>query len=226
MVFYDENNKRVSYDTSNPIGGEQYGYIFKISEEECLKVYKRGQVVDDNILKFIRELNLKRFYELHTFLYGRTHKFRAHTMKYYKAEEIDILTMPIDYTLYSLYDLFESFGILTEKNIFANDTHTGNVIINSDGLIVIDTDLYTFNKFYSQSRLKTSNYSALRYLFTEIYLEALKKYHSGLSSFNNKEAINELFNSIIYGDINSTHKKLSRCKYPIDYISKYGNKWI
>ena len=224
MRFYNENGKTVNYNVSEHIGGEQYGDVYKISDTECIKIYKKGQVVDESILKFIRELNLKRFYELFQFLYGRTQKFRAHTMKYYKPEEIDILTMPIDYTLNSLFDLYSSFNVLTEKNVFINDTHSGNVIINSDGITVIDTDLYTYNKGFSQNRLKTSNYSALRYLFVEIYIEALVKYHRELSSFNNKEAINELFNSIIYRDVNTIHKKLCRSKYPIDYISKTGKK--
>ena len=220
MYFYDEAGKRVRYDTSNRIGGEQYGNVFKISDDECLKVYKKGQVVDDEMLKFMRELRLKKFYEIIKLLYGRSGNFRAHIARYYLPEEIDILTMPIEYTLYNLFDLHESVGVLTDNNVFITDMHTGNVIMGSNDITVIDTDIYTFNKFFSERKLREKNYSALRYLFTELYLEALKDYHPELSSFNNRERIKEVFEPVTSGNLDSTYKKLSRCKCPIDYIKK------
>lgn len=220
MYLYNEEGKRLRYDTFTRIGGEEYGNVFKISEDVCLKVYKRGKLVNKEILMFIKNLKLKNFYEIYEFLYNKSGDFKAHTMKYYLPEEVDILTMPVDYTLDNLYNLFISVSILTDNNIFVSDMHTGNAVIDYNNITVIDTDIYTFNQFFSVGRLEQKNLFALRYLFTEIYMESLIKFHSDLSSYINREQIGGIFSFYDNISLDKTYKKLSRYKYPIDYLIK------
>lgn len=219
MYLYNSNGKRIRYDLASRIGGEAYGNIYKLSDEECLKVYKgKPDIINKEILEYIKKLNLKRFYEIHELLYNKNNQFKAHTMKYYLPEEIDILTEPIDYTLSNIFNILDSVNTLTQNNILICDMHTGNIIINNDGITIIDTDLYTFNKFYVESTLRFKNISALQYLFQEIYFEAMKKYHSEYYSHTTSELIKNLFRLYSPREQEETHKKLTKCKYPIDYI--------
>lgn len=222
MYLYTEEGRRKNYKTTDIIGGEQYGTIYKLSNEECLKIYKRNKnEINIDILKFIKRLYLKRYYEIYELLYDRNKNFKAHTMRYYEKEEIDVLTEPIDYTLSSLFEILDSVNTLTQNNILINDMHTGNAIINSDGITIIDVDLYTFNRFYSENGLKIKNISALMYLIHEIYLEAINNYHSELKSYDTGELIKSTFRLYTFIDSGETYKKLIKYKYPIDYIRKH-----
>ena len=59
----------------------------------------------------------------------------------------------------------------TEKKIFMVDLNPDNVIVNRDGLTIIDTDLYVISKFISSDRIELNNLKALRYIFTQLYIE-------------------------------------------------------
>ena len=223
MFFYDSDGKRLKYDIGEHLGGEQYGNVYKTSDIECIKIYKRGQTVDERILLNISELYLKNFYEVHKLLYNKAGIFKAHTMKYYEKCDIDILTMPVEYTLGSLSNLYESVIRLAENYIYACDMHTGNAILANDGVIVIDTDIYAVSQFQSKEELKRRNILALRYLFEQLYLEALSTYHSDICSNKSPRNIRSLFETNGFYpnrqfDINTSYSKLVKYKRPIDYI--------
>ena len=218
MVLFNENGEKVKFDVSNKIGGEVCGNVYRTSFDECLKVYVNSGLVDVEILKFIKELSLDGFYEIYDFFYNKSGKFKAYTMKFYKKEEIDILTMPIYYTLNNFFNLLESVDKLTLNNVFISDMHSGNVIIGSRNLVVIDTDLYSFNKFFTRDELALKNRKALLYLFKELYIESIKKYHMEYRTFDCDEIIRNLFkySGDNTGDI--LCKKLIKYEYPIDFI--------
>lgn len=224
MYFWDECGKRVKYELGENIGGGQYGTIHRLPDDECIKVYKKDQVVDDEIIKAIRDLRLKNFYEIYKILYGRTGKVKAHTMRYYETSGIDILSMPIEYTLRNLYDLYSSFMKLTENNIYASDVHTGNIILGLSDITILDVDIYTFNKVFSQTKLRHKNIGALRCLFQELFLEALKKFHPEIDDYSTRQAINTCFGPPTTLNIETIQTRLSRDKYPIDYITKQRKK--
>lgn len=220
MLLFREDGQKVRYNISskNRIGGGLFGDVYWTSELECTKIYKpSNERIDLNILMFIKELKLKSFYEIHELLYGKNGFFKGHTMKYYQSEEVDILTMPVTYTLDNFYSLYESVCKLTASNIFISDMHTGNIIMSQNGITAIDVDLYTFNRFYTSQSLKTKNNLALNYLFSEIYLEALASFHREYSSYSTRTVINSLYNN---GKAEDVCKKLIKYKYPIDYIKR------
>lgn len=220
MVFYNESGKRVVYDCTNRIGGELYGDVYKLSEEECIKICKdKNEAPDKEVLMLIRSLMLKNYYEIYDLLYRKNGVLKAYTMKYYKNEDIDILTMPTEYTLDNLYNLYTSVEKLTKNNIFISDMHTGNIILSSDKITVIDVDLYTINKYYNSRGLRTKNSLALEYLFREIFLEALNEYHIEYPR-TARDTITELFTSYSGNIEEKVCKELSTSKYPIDYVRK------
>jgi len=220
MILYNENGKQVSFKTNDKIGGESYGDIYKISETECLKVYKNIESVNKEVLEYIRNLHLKNYYEIYNFYNNRRGIFKAHTMKYYQDEDIDILTMPTEYTLDNLFGIQTSVDILTQNNIQIEDTHTGNIIMDNNNITIIDTDLYAFNRFHTKEQLQFKNIQKLEYLFREIYAEAIADYHSEYKDYKTMVLIRNMFKLYLQREINEIYSELSKYKYPIDYIKK------
>lgn len=223
MIFYDKNGNRLEYKLGELISEEgQYGKVYKLdgTDCECIKLYNKGQVVDDKILMFIKNMDLKNFYKLYEMLYGRTGKFKAHTMRYYESMDIDILTMPVEYTLCSLCNLYESVIRLAEEHIYASDMHIGNVILGSNEITVIDVDIYSFSELQSIEKLKKRNISALRYLFRELYLNSLKEYHPEIDKYSVRQEIIGLFGGDRPFNLNNTCNKLIRYKKPFDCLKK------
>lgn len=220
MILYNENKEKISFKTNNKIGGETYGDVYKISETECLKIYKNSNSVNKKILTFIKNLHLKNYYEIYNLYNNKSGEFKAHTMKYYKKEEIDILTMPTEYTIDNISRIQHSIEQLTQNNIAIVDTHTGNIIMDSNNITIIDIDLYTFNRFYTSKKLETKNIEILEFLFREIFAEAILNYHSEYKVYKFTELIKDIFKLSTPTLTEETFKELARYKYPIDYIKK------
>ena len=95
--------------------------------------------------------------------------------EYYLKEDIDILTMPVDYTFDNLCSLYDSFVLLSEHNIRVSDACPQNVILNNNGITIIDTDFYYVdNRNNKLSTLKNNIYD-LGELFAWIYMNSLKE---------------------------------------------------
>lgn len=228
MFLYKENGEKIrcQVNSENIIGKGQYGSVHRLSVNECIKIYSKvnRREIDIEMLKAIKEFTLRNFYEIHEILYSKENSFKGYTMKYYGSEELDILEVSTEYTIYNMQNLLTSIQKLTENNIYIHDMHDENVIINSSEITVIDMDLYTFNKSYNNITLRYKNISALQSLLSSLYQEALKKYHPELSSYIMKEVIKDLFQLYTSKEIEITTKKLKRYKYPIDYIKKQISK--
>lgn len=222
MYLYTETKKEVQFNTSknNKIGGHQQGNIFKLSEDTCLKVYKNIDDIDLETLKLLKYLNLKNYYRIYDFYYDKKGIFKASLMKYYKPEEIDILSETSEYTIENLLALLSSVSTLNQNHILISDTHSDNVILGKNEITVIDTDLYRLNRFFTQSSLEERNINALKYLFQTLYIEALKQYHPEYCSEITIEIIKNIFKLNTKASVENTINTLSQYKYPIDYIRK------
>ena len=220
MVLYNKDGQQLLYSDSQKINGKTHGNIYKISDTECLKVYKRGNEANLEVLELIKNLYLKNYYEILDFYYNKKGSFKGHTMKYYKEEEIDILTMPTEYTLDNLFNIERSANTLTNNNMQIEDTHTENIILTSEKIVVIDVDLYSLNKFYSKLQLELKNLRKIHYLFKELFIEALTDYHSEYKTQSTSIIMAELFDITSPIQVEKTYNKLVKYKYPIDYIRK------
>lgn len=54
MILYDEKRNKVNISKVNKIGSRTHGSVYKLSEKECLKVYKKNVEIDIEILKTIK----------------------------------------------------------------------------------------------------------------------------------------------------------------------------
>ena len=61
MILYDKNGRRIQYKLGELIAEGECSTIYRLSDSECIKVYKKIQNIDDNLLSFIKDMNLKNF---------------------------------------------------------------------------------------------------------------------------------------------------------------------
>lgn len=220
MVLYDENGIKETITIRNKLGEGLDGRVYQISEEECLKVYKRKPEIDIEVLKIIASLNLDNYYEILKLYYKKNNILSAIKMKYYEKEDIDILTTPSEYTLNNLYKILSSADKLSQNNILIEDSHSGNIIMTKNKIIIADVDLYSFSHFYKERELRRKNIQKIGYLFNEIYNEAVADYHEELKNFLVAELIRKLFTLVSPLQVEQVYRELSKYKYPIDYIKK------
>lgn len=222
MILYNEKEEKVRFRTSedNFIDKGLYGNVYRTSLLTCAKIYRghNAREIDPEVLKKIRDLSLRNFYEIYDLLYAKDGTFKGYFMKYYDSFDMDILTTPVDYTLNNYFVLRDSIAQLTSNNIWAFDMHEENVILGESTMTVIDADLFTFNKFYSQARLAEKNNQALNSLFYQLYIETINKYHQDYVKYIISKSVQDLFSAVSEKGTYDMTKKLIRYKYPIDYL--------
>lgn len=173
MIYYDKNGECVEFRKKKNLGKK----VYLINDQECVKIGIDPKLVSLDTLECIQEMGLEGVYKVRDFLYDQDRVFRAYIMKYYKPEDINFFDMDIDYTIENYLRLRRVVEEFTEKKIFMVDLNTDNLIVNRDGLTIIDTDLYVISKFISSDRIELNNLKALRYIFTQLYLENWNKYY-------------------------------------------------
>ena len=212
-IFYDKDGNELIIDLKRDIIGEGLcGVVYHVNEEICLKHIVNSFSTNKEALEEFIKLDLESFYKIYKLLYDRHNRFAGYLMKYYESEEIDIMTMPIDYTLDNLYRMLRDIKILSENNILVEDMHIDNIIMNRDRIINIDVDNYML---IQKNSILTKNTSQIYSLFKGIYIEALLKYYEV-----NHEEITVARNLFNTGDKDFIYNELSNYKYPIDYIRK------
>lgn len=184
-------------------------------------VLSNKQILNLNdVFNIIRELKPKNIYTLGDLYYNRTlTRILGYLSEYYSKEDINILTMPVDYTFDSICSLYDSFILLSEHNIHVSDACPQNVILNNEGITIVDTDFYYIDTNSNKSAIKKSNIYDLGELFSWIYMNSLKE-----TDFNKRSAmidkIEKLFMPIGTFVVEPVIKKLAKYKYPIDYLQK------
>ena len=217
LYYYDESGNIKYY---NLLDYEKYAPVYKISRDECLKRFGLDHsTCNIEVLKKIRELDLPNFYKILEFLFDKDNNFVAYTMKHYDSTDKSIITMPSAYTLDNFYTLVGSFNILTDNDIAVDDLHSFNAIIGEENMTLIDADLYYFNytnnDIEEKKKLSKYNLKYLLYLFSDIYGDAIIEV-LGYDVHTTRAITSELFNGV--ESIDNISKKLTKYKYPIDYI--------
>ena len=213
--YFDEKGNKQKYLVEY-INRGHFGNVYKLNDNTCLKEFIDPKIsVDLNIIKIIKDLKLEAFYRVYQILFNHNQEFVGYTMEYYPEENIDILTMPTEYTIESMNKIIQSIKILTDLQILISDLREKNVIKNSNGITIIDTDNYAFFPELSKKELLIENHEAVNRLYKELYIISLLSHREYLQS--GKYPIFELFyHSNSFKEISKT---LSKHKYPIDYIT-------
>lgn len=226
MIAYTEDKKSHHLNTDNFIGSGDFGKTFLTSDNKCLKVFDRypirkedNAIFNEDVFNIIKKIKPQNFYTLYELYFNRTlTKIVAYLSKYYPKEDINILTMPVDYTFDNLYALYRSFSLLAEHNICVCDTSDSNVILSSNTITVIDTDMYYISKSEEQHVLENNMYN-LGDLFTWLYVNSLTEIDAK-KRVQMVAKIRDLFIPVGTLGIEPVIKKLIKYKYPIDYLQK------
>lgn len=197
------------------------GEIYKY-KNDCVKLYYGSSLSDGKISKKVfetlKEIDSDYFVKLKDLLYPEgLQEFSAYTMKYYSAEELNILDLDTEYTLYMFHEYLKLFNEFSEKKIIAEDVKRNNTIYDGKNLILIDPDLFYFSN--NVEYCKISNYNRLLQLFRSIYLEEVKKILDLDYSKNLFMDLGELFNLEMGPNMdNELSKKLKKYRCPRDYF--------
>lgn len=224
--FYDKSGKQCyDYDLSRIYDSGTYGKVYKLDSRTLLKIFTNN--IDEETFRTIMEMNLENFCQIYQMLYDENGRFTGYTMKKYDELYVDVLTLPVDYTLDNLRRIEESIKRLTKENILIEDMRDGNAITDDNNVTIIDFDLYKIMKLSGILNISFLNNTALLHLFNEMYYRCLCVYHD--KYFMDKETINCLFD--MSNSVEDVSKKLKKYKYPIDYIYErrgrnYGAKAI
>ena len=223
MFLYDESGKKFEIDDSreNMINHGCCGEIYKY-KNDCVKLYYGSSLSDGkiskNVFETLKEIDSDYFVKLKDLLYPEgLQEFSAYTMKYYSAEELNILDLDTEYTLYMFREYLKLFNKFSEKKIIAEDVKRNNTIYDGKNLILIDPDLFYFSN--NVEYCKISNYNRLLQLFRSIYLEEVKKILYLDYSKNPFTDLGELFNLEMGPNMdNELSKKLKKYRCPRDYF--------
>ena len=144
--------------------------------------------------------------------------------EFYPKVDFDIFSSPSEYLLESFNSLYKSMILLGMNGISVFDLNRRNVIVNREGIYVIDADLYQKLGSSLTWKLALKNlYRMKDSIFYNLLISNFYKYHKDIT---NEEAncfekvIYDLLNLDDYEDSNVFNDTLSMYKYPIDYVNK------
>ena len=219
MIINDtKNNIMESYRTKYISEGD-YGKIFLLCDNSCVKLFKYNVDNDDVLIDTIKNLNLNNFYEIKELLYDKDKTFIGYLMRYYISKKIDIMSIDSNYTLSNLFSLCNSIIELSNNNINVCDLVKKNTLYTDDGITIIDVDNYVFNKLYSDKNdLTIDNLMSLRNLFVSLFKASRKNYHDDLDMQEFDIRLKYLFD--LDNGFENARKVLRKYKYPIDYFKK------
>lgn len=216
-LFYDKDRNRYKFQLKEKIGSGGSGEVYKTGKDSCIKIFKYPHNINnklEEILRIISELDLENMYQIKKILYNDEKDLIGYMMKYYQEEKIDILTMPVEYTIENMIGLYKLANSLGKRNIRTHDLIPINTILTENKIIVIDTDGY----FLEDYECANFNKYGINCLLTDLYKKHLSLNHN-ISNYN-PETINNIDNLFQQHNPEIIYKKLSKHKYPIDYIRK------
>ena len=221
MKLYDENGNIKEIKNGHLFTKTDNARIYRLDDGDAIKLWKSSPDGNsDEVLKIIKYYDLSNFYKIKEIYYNKSKdKAVGFRTMWYEKEDIDILLEGSDYTLSNLYSMFLSLVTLCDNNVWISGLHTDNVILGKKDMTIVDTDLYTINRFFSKDSLVSKNINAITNLFYNLYLEALKK-HPELYNERNIELIKGLFKNVSCEEIDKNSATLLRCKRPINYLRK------
>ncbi len=194
-------------------------------KDGCIKVATYS-IPKQNILMLeeLRKITHPNLYKIRNFYYSSRDELayvKAYDMDYYEPEDIDILTMPMDYLLDNMSDLCKLANEMVLHSILITDTHEGNVILKKNRMILIDADRWVIdNGQFNLDYLKADNNRALVHLLFRLYYSAL--INSGKMAKNSYypsgNGYNKVLRQLECTTIEDVLKEHQIFKYPIDYI--------
>ncbi len=204
-IFDDDNKDDVRHGT--------YGKIYPYNDNKCLKVFNNVGFHRPDPIITIKELSLPNFYKISDLLYNEDFKYIGYIADFYKPDDFNILDDK-EYLVNAVNNIFNGIVTLTNRGFLVVDLHTGNVIVNKDGITVIDCDDYV--------KTNNDNMDTNIYRYKSMIKTLLYDY---LTKYNVKDLMGAYQKLVDLVDINSLNidhfnNVMRRYKKPIDYFHK------
>ena len=218
-TFYDKEGNPKTYTYGNEINHGDFGNIYMINNETCIKIFKRlSSFISEAAICKIKDLNLSNYYKIYDVLYDELKKLIGYTMKYYENGKIDILVTPTDYLITSFLGIYHSMEKINDAEICISDLRLCNVIMTDEGMVVIDVDGYFPDQMPNQKDERfLYNKKRVYELFKDVFYFGTKDRHK---QFN--RGLDDTAYGIFEMDQSPDEicKKLTKFKYPIDYLKR------
>lgn len=219
LKLYNEHNNKVliNVDEKNKIGSGIYATVYLINGYAFKKFKCPLSRLEKGAFLAIKDIEHPNLYKVKELFYDSNtlENLRAYSMKYYGNDDINILTMPTEYTLDNLSDLHKLATILANKHIIMSDLHTKNVIMQRDRIILIDRD----NDYYCTDNCEMISYHndyVVKDLLIDCYLKQLK------SMYKDNESLDYRYKAIISHLTSCTFDEFRKLMLPynrpIDYV--------
>ena len=190
-----------------------YSNIYKLDDDTCFKVFKHENFHKPEPIILLKDLKLKNFYKIIDLLYDRNFIYSGYIMDYHQKDNYDILQYK-ELLVDSVNNINDGINELTKNFIQINDLHIDNVIVNSEGITVIDIDDY---KVFKSDNTYINNFRYTQLLKSLLY-DNLKRYDI-TDPMEGYALIKRLVNTDNL-DINHFNNTMKRYKKPIDYFQK------
>lgn len=209
IVFYKDSLVDSGTD------GDVYYY-----KDGCIKIYRN--IMPDysiSVIKTIKNISDPNLYCIRNLYYDSKNSVsnvKAYDMDYYRDEKINILTMPMDYSLDNFNDLCKLAEKISLYKIEINDLHEKNVIMQRNRFIIIDADRWFKRETCDCDFLFAENYKAVVHLLMRLY-------YRELVNLGKIEPLDYNIYDKVLGNLERIKareiaQELSGYKYPIDYI--------
>ena len=221
MKLYSENNGLI-IDTSEHHTFNQgtYSRIYDYNEDTCFKVFKEANIYRPEPIIILKSLDLKNFYQIIDLLYDSNHVYSGYLMKLYQSIDKDILTDK-EYLVESVNNIYDSISCLTRNNILVSDLHRNNLILTSDGIIMLDCDDFTKSKLDETSQLNNFRFKSL---LTSLLFDCLVKKHNPKNLDMGIKLVQRLVEEDRFG-LDHFNKTMNLYQKPIDYFNKAISRW-
>lgn len=201
------------------VGKGAEGDVFKLDDDKVIKIVD-GDYVDYDVMMTIKNLRLPNFYTIFELLSSKSASSRVYAgniSKFYESEDVDIWEMPSEWLIENYQGLCEAVSVLGEKRISLFDASVSNLIVNRDGITIIDTDLYDRVSIPCVKE----NLDSLR--LDIIYDLLYNNYEEHHDLEHDEETLVKVLQEFLVGYIEPSRKKdfvktLLRYKKPIDYL--------
>ena len=213
MVYSSTGKYIINPDEKRVIDSGTYGTIYEYDKDTCFKVFKHQGIHKPDPIITLKELSLKNFYKIYDLLYDYNLEYTGYIMQYYKQEDFNILS-DRDYLLDSVNGIYDGIMELTRRMIQVVDLHEANIIVNKDGMTVIDID--NFKKFNGDNTyINIFRYKEVLKVLLYRYLKYYKPKHPMAAYLLIKRLVDENSSDLtIFNDIMKGFQK------PIDYFNK------
>ncbi len=209
---------KLLHPEDNVIGAGSYGVIYDNYDGTATKVIRAKTLAPDVLIK-IKELNLENFYKILGINIGNNAigkpYVKAYRMNIIKDDNKFLINSDIDFFITNVNVLLNGLKVLSENYILANDLHSDNLIVNNEGINVIDCDLYKYIPEYTQEMIYNDNISKLHEAIKDLLLEELQ-FVSKLRLLK-RIKLKNLFEEKTFEEI---YKELENSNSILEYIKK------